>query len=185
MRERTTERMRLTTTPRLGIATTSPSYTLHVNGYVRGTSSYVSASDGRWKENVEPLRNALGLLKHLVPVTYEWRRRGNKPKYANGTQVGFIAQEVQQVVPDAVQERDDGYKTMQASKLTAVAVGAVAELDRKIRQQTADSWRQNSAMEAMSQRKHHNGDNGDNAHNALVDQLSRNFEAIRDLSSSI
>jgi len=65
---------------------------IYYNGSVlslQGTSDY------RLKENIAPLQNALGIVQQLNPVTYTWKTSGK-----SGT--GFIAHELQTVLPDAV-----------------------------------------------------------------------------------
>ena len=59
------------------------------------TTSYTSASDYRLKENVQPITGALNIISSLNPVTYTWKSDGS-PGH------GFIAHELQEVVPDAV-----------------------------------------------------------------------------------
>jgi hypothetical protein len=47
---------------------------------------------------------------------------------AAGRQVGFLAQDVEQVLPEAVKTMNDGYKAVDYSRLTALLVEAVKEL---------------------------------------------------------
>jgi hypothetical protein len=58
-------------------------------------TSYVTSSDYRLKENIAPMVNALAKVAQLKPCTYNWKLDG-----AEGQ--GFIAHELQEVVPDAV-----------------------------------------------------------------------------------
>jgi hypothetical protein len=57
--------------------------------------SFVTSSDYRLKENIAPMVNALATVAQLKPCTYNWKLDG-----AEGQ--GFIAHELQAVVPDAV-----------------------------------------------------------------------------------
>jgi len=66
-------------------------------------ASYFNQSDGRLKENIQPLASSVENLLKLRPVTYQWKPgtvshqlHGSKP------QIGFIAQEVEKIYPDAV-----------------------------------------------------------------------------------
>jgi hypothetical protein len=61
-----------------------------------GGGSWSSISDARLKENVAPLTGALAKLNSLNPVSYTWKINTTEPT------VGFIAQEVQAVLPNAV-----------------------------------------------------------------------------------
>ena len=62
--------------------------------------SYVTSSDYRLKENIAPMVNALATVAQLKPCTYNWKLDG-----AEGQ--GFIAHELQAVVPDAVVGKKD------------------------------------------------------------------------------
>ena len=64
------------------------------------TTSYVTTSDYRLKENVQPMVGALEKVALLKPVTYTWKSDGSAGE-------GFIAHELQAVVPNAaVGEKD-------------------------------------------------------------------------------
>ena len=58
-------------------------------------TSYATSSDYRLKENVQPMVGALDKVAQLKPVTYTWKIDGSDGQ-------GFIAHELQAVVPDAV-----------------------------------------------------------------------------------
>jgi hypothetical protein len=64
------------------------------------TTSYNTSSDYRLKENVAPMQNALATVQALKPVTYTWKSTGEKSQ-------GFIAHELQAVVPDCVTGEKD------------------------------------------------------------------------------
>jgi len=65
---------------------------------------YTTTSDYRLKENVQPMQNALATVALLRPVTYRW-------KNGNTSGQGFIAHELQEVVPDAVSGKKDEVET--------------------------------------------------------------------------
>jgi hypothetical protein len=91
--------------------------------------SYTTFSDYRLKENIAPMTGALDTVAKLKPVTYKWKVNGS-----NGQ--GFIAHELQEVVPDAVVgEKDavdkDGkpkYQGIDTSFLVATLTAAIQEL---------------------------------------------------------
>jgi len=69
--------------------------------YFDGTNvSYTNLSDYRLKDDVQPMQNALDKIAQLNPVTYKWKD-GNK------TGQGFIAHELQAVIPDCVTGEKD------------------------------------------------------------------------------
>lgn len=105
------EKVRITGDGNVGIATTSPSYTLHVNGSAGkpGGGSWSNASDERLKKEIKPLTGALDKLIQLQGVNFEWvnpEEHGNQ----SGTQAGLVAQEVEKVFPEWVSEIDPAGK---------------------------------------------------------------------------
>lgn len=70
------------------------------------STSYVTSSDYRLKENVAPMQNALATVQALKPVTYTWKTDGSSGQ-------GFIAHELQSVVPDCVVGEKDAMRTEQ------------------------------------------------------------------------
>jgi hypothetical protein len=76
-------------------------YIAHTNA----TTSYLSVSDYRLKENVAPMTGALAKVVNLKPCTYTWKADGSEGQ-------GFIAHELQDVVPDAVTGVKDAVQTV-------------------------------------------------------------------------
>ena len=91
-------------------------------------TSFVTSSDYRLKENIAPMTGALAKVAQLNPVTYDWK--------AGGSSQGFIAHELQAVVPDCVVgEKDevdaDGNikpQGVDTSFLVATLTAAIQEL---------------------------------------------------------
>jgi hypothetical protein len=84
----------------LGYTTSNGSYNLQVNSQIFATSATIATSDGRYKENVIPLSGALSLVNALNPVQFEWKKHPIHNFDRQQPTVGFIAQEVQQVLVD-------------------------------------------------------------------------------------
>jgi hypothetical protein len=76
------------------------------NGAIAGNgdsqATFISLSDARLKENIKELPSQLDNIMALRPVEFDYIATG-------GHQIGFIAQEVQQVYPDLVSEDDEGF----------------------------------------------------------------------------
>jgi hypothetical protein len=71
-----------------------------------GTSTtYGTSSDYRLKENIAPMTGALAKVQALKPVTYKWKSDGSDGQ-------GFIAHELQEIVPDCVTGEKDGVETV-------------------------------------------------------------------------
>ncbi|MFY0607034.1 MAG: tail fiber domain-containing protein [Cyclobacteriaceae bacterium] len=110
----------------VGINTSSPDYQLDVNGVIRGTN--VSASDERWKKNIRPIEGALRMVKEIRGVRYDWKvEEYEEMNFTYDPQVGLIAQEVEEVLPELVITGVDGYKSVNYTQLTAVLVEAIKE----------------------------------------------------------
>jgi hypothetical protein len=75
-----------------------------INAATASTVSYVTSSDYRLKEDIAPMTGALDTVSQLKPVTYKWKLDGT-----NGQ--GFIAHELQAVVPDCVVGEKDAVET--------------------------------------------------------------------------
>ena len=68
-------------------------------------TAYNTSSDYRLKENIAPLTGALATVSQLKPVTYNWKSDGSSSQ-------GFIAHELQAVVPDCVTGEKDAVETV-------------------------------------------------------------------------
>jgi hypothetical protein len=68
------------------------------------TTQYNTSSDYRLKENIAPMTGALAKVSALKPVTYTWKVDGSSGE-------GFIAHELQEVVPDCVTGEKDAVET--------------------------------------------------------------------------
>ncbi len=92
-----------------------------------GGGSWAVYSDQRLKKNITPMQGSLQTLTALRPVNFEYTNKDHF-SYTQGIQQGFIAQEVQQVLPQWVHTADDGYLYLDQSGFEAIVVGAIQEL---------------------------------------------------------
>ncbi|MBL4657916.1 MAG: tail fiber domain-containing protein [Flavobacteriales bacterium] len=111
----------------VGIGTTTPTQRLTVfNGITTGTyttAGWVHSSDARLKTNVKPILNALDKVSAINGVYFNWLKIPDSNK-----QIGFIAQEVQKILPEVVVKDTDGKYGIAYGNLTAVLVNAIKEL---------------------------------------------------------
>jgi hypothetical protein len=130
----TVERMRIQgANGNVGIGTNNPGYTLHVNGSVAGTSGYNNISDRRYKTAVLPIEYGLSHVLRLRPVTYDWRRDAfPELEFESGRGIGFIAQDVESIVPEMVQRDDQGMMSLQYSELIPILTRAIQEQQEQI-----------------------------------------------------
>ena len=101
-----------------------------VNGELRVSQDIIAfySSDRRLKDNINPIADALAKVNALSGNTYTWNEKSNR----TGNDVGVIAQEVQEVLPEAVVERENGYLAVDYQKLVPLLLEAVKDLSSKV-----------------------------------------------------
>ena len=103
--------------------------TLFVNGNIGATSAFNNDSDRRLKKDIQTIPSALDKVLQMRGVTYQW-----KDGREEGDRMGFIAQEVEPILPQVVDNKNDHY-TMQYAPITAVLIEAVKEQQQIIEAQ--------------------------------------------------
>ncbi|HEV8538738.1 MAG TPA: tail fiber domain-containing protein [Bacteroidota bacterium] len=114
---------------RVGIGTYTPGYLLQVGGGGDGTqaraNTWSTFSDRRFKRNITQIDDALGEVLLLRGIKFNWIKSGE-------ASTGFIAQEVEKVLPEVVSMDGSGYESMDYSKLAPVLVEAIKAQQKKI-----------------------------------------------------
>ena len=98
------------------------------DGVIRAGNDVIAfySSDERLKENVKPIENALDKVSNIRGVEFDWIV--DKKIHANkGHDVGVIAQEIEKVLPEVVETRDNGYKAVKYEKIVSLLIEAVKE----------------------------------------------------------
>ena len=96
-------------------------------------NAFVTYSARELKKDIKEISNPMTKLNALRPVTYNWRGTDVKSKGWKSEEVGFIADEVAEVLPQIVQRGLDGKaQGIDYSKLTAVLTQAVKNQDQEI-----------------------------------------------------
>ena len=117
---------------KVGINTSSPTEELHVNGDICYTGSIGACSDARYKKDIETIDNASEILMKLRGIKYNWRQDDYPDiKFDDATHLGFVAQEVRELLPEVVIEDDNGYLSVDYSRLTPVLVEALKDMRRE------------------------------------------------------
>lgn len=97
--------------------------------WVNGTTY---ASDERFKQNITPISSPLQKLLQLKGVEYEMKTTEfSKLHFQPGRQMGLLAQNVEKIIPEAVNEKD-GYKGVDYARLVPLLIEAIKEQDQKI-----------------------------------------------------
>ena len=95
-------------------------YKLVVSGSIKATGTVVQGSDERLKKDIAPIDNALSRINHIDGVFFKYKDSGDKS-------VGFVAQQIQKILPEVVSEDNNGYLGVNYSGVTAVLVEAIRE----------------------------------------------------------
>jgi hypothetical protein len=134
----------------VGIGTTAPTQRLTVfNGTSTGTyttTGWVHTSDARLKTNVVNLDNSLEKVLKLNGVSYNWKNNPDADK-----QIGFIAQEVERIVPEVVVMDSEGNYAMAYQNLNALLVEAMKEQQTQI--EDLKSQKENLVKEVQEMKK--------------------------------
>jgi hypothetical protein len=111
--------------------------------FYSATFVYNSTSDVRLKKNIQPLSNALADVMKIKPVSFVFKSDNKKS-------MGVIAQDLEKIYPDLVQDGRTGYKAVAYEGLIAPLVASVQELKKendKLRAQLEDQSARQEKME--------------------------------------
>jgi hypothetical protein len=96
---------------------------------VTGDITAFYTSDQRLKENIFPIPNALEKVISISGNTFDWVQGSGK----EGSDVGVIAQEILEVLPEAVTTRETGYLAVRYEKLVPLLIEAIKDLSTKVK----------------------------------------------------
>jgi len=115
-------------------ATGNPSIELKVTGQIYCTDNITAyySSDINLKDNIRPIESALFKVQQINGVTFDWNEKSSKIQQDKGHDVGLIAQEVEQVLPEVVVLRPDGIKAIQYEKVVPLLVESIKELTKRV-----------------------------------------------------
>ena len=94
---------------------------------VGGNITAYYSSDISLKDNIRPIESAIFKVKQIRGVTFDWNEKAGKIEQQKGHDVGLIAQEVEKVLPEVVQIREDGIKAISYEKVVPLLVEAIKE----------------------------------------------------------
>jgi hypothetical protein len=148
---------------RLGIGTITPLYALDINantltgarvysgslavgniipsatvGRIDASNDIVaySTSDINFKENITPINNALEKINKIGGYEFDWKQNEDLIKFHgfSGHDIGVIAQEIEEILPEIITIRDNGYKAVKYEKIVPLLIEAIKELSSKVKE---------------------------------------------------
>jgi len=110
-------------------------------GEIRATNNVTAyyASDKQFKENINPIVNALYIVEQIGGKTFDWTddyvesHGGEDGYFVSKSDFGVVAQDVQAVFPKAVKVKKDGSLAVDYVKLSSLAFQAIIELSDRVK----------------------------------------------------
>lgn len=107
-------------------------FTLSVNGWTSSTA-FVALSDRRYKKNIRAIEGSLDKVLRLKGVSYYWNKQAVPSRDLNDEkEIGFIAQDVEKIIPEAVVKTDDNVYGINYNAIIPVLADAIKDLNDKI-----------------------------------------------------
>lgn len=142
---------------RVGIGTVQPTsgvcggteILLDVNGWIKSNGA-LTASDLRFKQNIKPVNNSLELLRKLNAKTYNFNTEAFPDRnFGNGLRYGYIAQELEKVIPEATVLNSDGFYYVDYLALVPILSEAIKEQDKTLTEQQAEIARLEAELQEI------------------------------------
>lgn len=139
----------------VGIGTDDPNQALHVIGNIQASGSVFASSstltsDRRFKTDLVLLTNTLDKLDSINAFYHNWDTVNFPDKdFQNKTAIGVMAQDLIKVYPELVNIDEDGYYSVEYSKLTAVLLMAIKEQQAIILDQNAAIQNQDEKIKTL------------------------------------
>ena len=130
----TTFRMIVKESGDVGIGTASPDERLSVNGNASkvGGGSWATFSDVRLKSDIMPYEAGLDEVLALQPIRYRYAQDNPIGITDEGEHVGFSAQQVEGVIPEAVSTNSKGYRMLENDPILWAMLNAIKEQQAQI-----------------------------------------------------
>jgi hypothetical protein len=105
-----------------------------VNSTIRAAGDITAffTSDKQLKKDIQPISSALQKIDRVTGVEFNWDEE--KQTDHIGHDVGVIAQEMEEVLPEVVTTRENGYKAVRYEKIVPLLIQAIKELKQQVEQ---------------------------------------------------
>jgi hypothetical protein len=90
-----------------------------------------AASDKRLKDNITPISNPIEKIQKIGGYEFDWIPTEDIHSY-EGHDIGVVAQEIEEVLPELVTTRDNGYKAVKYDKIVALLIEAIKDQQKQI-----------------------------------------------------
>ena len=115
------------------------------------TTTYTS--DRRYKINILDFKGGLEKIRELQGVSFDWNlEKFPKNGFNNRKQIGFIAQDIEKVLPEIVEQDADGMKSVDYSKITVVLVEAMKEQQNQIEIIKSENEKLNNRVQELEEK---------------------------------
>jgi hypothetical protein len=100
-------------------------------GFIRAASDIIAfaSSDKRLKDNIKTISNPISKILQISGYTFNWNEKQDTYK---GQDVGVVAQEIEKVLPEIVEERENGYKAVKYEKIVPLLIEAIKDQQKQI-----------------------------------------------------
>ena len=119
-------------------------FSVDKNGFTVTPFGTVTLSDRRLKTDIRPLGNVLEKVIQLEPSSYYLREFPDAPE-----QIGFVAQDVREVFPEAVTDGGGDYLGLSYQSFGVLAIGAIKELNAKVENLEAENTALSERLAAL------------------------------------
>jgi len=89
-----------------------------------------ASSDRRLKDNIQPIQNSLQKINQIGGYSFEWNV--GKQDIYKGKDYGVIAQEIEEILPELVDTRENGYKAVKYDKLVSLLIEGIKDLSKQV-----------------------------------------------------
>jgi hypothetical protein len=89
-----------------------------------------ASSDRRLKDNIQPIQNPLQKINQIGGYSFEWNQEAQD--IYRGKDYGVIAQEIEEILPELVDTRENGYKAVKYDKLVSLLIEGIKDLSKQV-----------------------------------------------------
>jgi len=109
-------------------------------GEIRATNNITAyySSDKRYKKNIITIQNPLEKIEKINGVEFDWTEEymaqhgGEDGYFIREHDIGVIAQEIEEILPEIVATREDGYKAVKYDRIVALLIEAIKQLKHEV-----------------------------------------------------